>query len=158
MGGRRFWLRWVMLRGGADGFGGPAGGVGGMRGPQLLGWLEQAAAQVLELAQSGGGHGESAPAAGCAVEHGPRDAETAGLAREAADNLCATAGFAEGAFDEVRVPDAVMMFGREPQIGGQALAVGQQDLHRCRVGGAVAVSERAQPRVDELDEPRAGLG
>src|ERR1700751_3476087 len=91
-----------MPRGGADGFGGAGGGVRGGLGLQLPGWLQQAAAQVLELAQPGGGHGESAPAAGCAVEHGPGDADTTGLAREAADNLCAAAGFAEGAFDEVR--------------------------------------------------------
>ena len=51
-----------------------------------------------------------------------------------------------------------MMFGREPQIGGQALAIGQQDLHRCRVGGGVAGSERGQPGVDQLDQPRTGLG
>jgi hypothetical protein len=127
-------------------------------GPYLRGWLQQAAAQVLELAYPGGGHGKSAPAAGCAVEYGPGDADTAGLAGEAADNLCATAGFAEGPFDEVRVSDAVMMFGREPQISGQALAIGQHDLHRCRVGGCVAGSERAQPGVDEFDQPRAGLG
>ena len=52
----------------------------------------------------------------------PRDARsstaqamlTTGFTREAADNLCAAACFAEGAFDEIRVPDAVMMFGREP--------------------------------------------
>lgn len=49
-----------------------------MMWPQLLGQLQQAVAQVLELAQSGGGHGDSAPAAGRAVKHGvkhgPRDA------------------------------------------------------------------------------------
>src|ERR1700760_1397142 len=95
-----------MLRGGADGFGGAGGGVRGVLGPQLPGWLQQAAAQVLELAQPGGGDGESAPAAGCAVEHGPGDADTTGFTREAADNLCAAACFAEGAFDEMRVPDA----------------------------------------------------
>ena len=61
-----------------------------------------------------GGMVDSAPAAGCAVEHGPGDADTTGFTREAADNLCAAACFAEGAFDEIRVPDAVMMFGREP--------------------------------------------
>lgn len=44
---RRFWLRWVMLRGGDDSLGGAASGVGGVTGPQLLGWLQQAAAQVL---------------------------------------------------------------------------------------------------------------
>jgi hypothetical protein len=50
----------------------------------------------------------------CRVEHGPRDADAAGFAGEAADNLCAAADFAEGAFDEVGVSDAVMMLGREP--------------------------------------------
>lgn len=43
-----------MLRGGADGFGGAASEVRGVLGPQLPGWLQQAAAQVLELAQPGG--------------------------------------------------------------------------------------------------------
>ena len=103
-----------MLRGGADSFGVVGGGLGGVLGSQLPGRVQQAAAEVLKLAQSGGGHGESAPAAGGAVEHGPGDADTTGFTREAADNLCAAACFAEGAFDEIRVPDAVMMFGREP--------------------------------------------
>jgi hypothetical protein len=94
---------------------------------------------------------------GCAVEYGPCDADAAGLAWEVADNLCAAASFAEGAFNEVRVPDAVMMFGRESQIGGEALAIGQHDLHRCRVGG-IAGSERGQPGVDELDQPRTAWG
>ena len=40
------------------------------------------------------------------------DADAAGLTGKSADNLCAATGFAEGAFDEVRMPDAVMMLGR----------------------------------------------
>lgn len=51
-----------------------------------------------------------------------------------------------------------MMFRREPQIGGRALAIGQHDLHRCRVGGRLADSERGQPGIDQFDQPRTGLG
>src|SRR6476661_10328271 len=137
-----------MLRGGADSLGAVGGGLAGVLGSQLPGRVQQAAAEVLKLAQSGGGHGQSAPAARCTVEHGPDDADAAGLTGKSADNLCAATGFAEGALDEVRMPDAVMMLGRKPQISGQALAVGGQELHRRRVDGGVTVGERAQAGID----------
>src|SRR6266487_4442941 len=77
--------------------------------PQPGGWVEQRAAQVLELAQSGGGHGEAAPAAGGPVQHGPDQGEAAGLAGEPADDLGAAPRLAEGALDEVGVPDPVVV-------------------------------------------------
>jgi hypothetical protein len=67
--------------------------------PQLGGWFEQRAAQVLELAQSGGGHGEAAPAAGGPVEDGPDQGEAAGLAREPPDDLDPAPRLAKGALD-----------------------------------------------------------
>lgn len=62
----------------------------------------------------------------------PRDArsstaqampDVAGLAAKAATNLSAAPGFAEGAFEAVRVSNALMMFDREPQVGGQTIAI-----------------------------------
>src|SRR5438552_4843644 len=78
----------VRLGDGTDSFGvifGLSGGHGAW--PQLGGWIEQRAAQILELAQPGGGHGEATPAAGGPVEHGPDQGEAAGLAGEPADDL-----------------------------------------------------------------------
>ena len=90
----------VMLGGCSDSFG-VIFGLGGGHGawPQLGGRLEQRAAQVLELAQAGGGHGEAAPAAGGPVQYGPDQGEAAGLAGEPADDLDPAAGLAEGALD-----------------------------------------------------------
>src|SRR5258706_14978841 len=88
---------WVRLGDGTDSFGAVgdlSSGYGAW--PQLGGWIEQRAAQVLELAQSGGGHGEAAPAAGGAVQDGPDQGETAGLAGQPADDLGAAPGLAEG--------------------------------------------------------------
>ena len=53
---------------------------------------------------------------------------------------------------EVGVPDAVVVLGGEPQVGGQALPVGGQALHRRGVGGAVPGGQLADPRVDDLHE------
>src|SRR6266516_3239309 len=69
--------------------------------PQLPGWFEQRAAQVLQLRQPVGGHGEAAPAGRGPVQDGPHEGEAAGLAGEPADDLDSPAGLAEGALDEV---------------------------------------------------------
>src|SRR5262249_28806700 len=55
--------------------------------PQLTGWFEQRAAQVLQEPQAIWGHGQAAPAAGGPVEHGPDQGEAAGLAGQPADDL-----------------------------------------------------------------------
>src|SRR5258707_15805520 len=120
----------VRLGGGTDSFGTVSdlgGGDGGW--PQLGGWVEQRPAQVLELAQSGGGHGEAAPAAGGAVQDGPDQGEAAGLAGEPADDLDPAAGLAERSLDEVGVPDAGGGVGGGPPGGGQPFAVGGQAFH-----------------------------
>src|SRR5258708_38538659 len=71
----------VRLGGGTDSFG-TVSDLGGGHGawPQLGGGIKQRPAQVLELAQSGGCHGEAAPAAGGAGQDGPDQGEAAGLA------------------------------------------------------------------------------
>src|SRR5215813_15289226 len=52
--------------------------------PQLTGWFEQRATQVLQEPQAIWGHGQAAPAAGGPVEHGPDQGEAAGLAGQPA--------------------------------------------------------------------------
>src|ERR1700684_2467222 len=49
--------------------------------------------------------------------------------RRAVD-LAPAAGFAEGPFDEVGVPDPLVMLEREPQVAGQLLAIGEQAADR----------------------------
>jgi hypothetical protein len=98
-------------------------GDGGRARPELAWRVEQGPAQVLQP-QAVAGHGEAAPSAGGPVEHGPDQGDAAGLAGEPADDLGAAAGLAEGALDEVRVADAVVVLGGEVQVGGQAFAVG----------------------------------
>jgi hypothetical protein len=79
----------------------------------------------------------AAPAAGGPVQDGPDQGQAGGLAGQAADDLGAAEGLAEGPLDEVQMPDAMVVFSREPQIGGQPFAVGEQALHRRRVGRRV---------------------
>src|SRR5260370_727182 len=124
------------LGGGTDSVG-PVSDLGGGHGawPELGGGIKQRPAQVLELAQSGGCHGEAAPAAGGAVQDGPDQGEAAGLAGEPADDLDPAAGLAERSLDEVGVPDPVVVLGGEPQVSGQPLAGGRQGFPR-RGGGA----------------------
>jgi hypothetical protein len=76
---------------------GLAGGHGAWL--QLAGWFEQGPAQVVQEPEAVGGHGQAAPAAGGPVEDGPYEGEAAGLAGEAADDLGAAAGLAEGPLD-----------------------------------------------------------
>ena len=78
----------IMLGGGTDilrGVGVLAGGY--FAWLELAGWVEQRAAQVLQVAQAVAGHGQAAPAAGGAVLHGPDQGQAAGLAGEPADDL-----------------------------------------------------------------------
>src|SRR5690242_10239712 len=66
----------IRLGDGADGLGVAGGrGLGGGARPEVAGWFEQRAAQVLQEPQPVGGHGEAAPAAGGPVEHGPHEGE-----------------------------------------------------------------------------------
>src|SRR5438034_9809490 len=91
----------VRLGGGSDSFGAVSDLSGGHGAwSQLGGRVEQRAAQVLQLAQPGGGHGEAAPAAGGPVEDGPDQGEAAGLAGEPADDLDPAPGLAERSLDE----------------------------------------------------------
>ena len=92
------------------------------------------------------------------VQHGPDQAQAGGLAGEPADDLGAAAGLAEGPLDEVGMPDAVVVLRGEPQVGGQALAVGEQAFHRRRVGRGVLGGHLGDPVTGQLDEPGAGLG
>ena len=79
----------------------PGGGYGAW--PELAGRIEQGAAQVLQQPETVSRHGQAAPAAGGAVQHGPEQGEAGGLAGEPADDLGAAAGLAEGPLDEVRM-------------------------------------------------------
>jgi hypothetical protein len=90
----------VMLGGGCDIPGAVIVlGLGYGAWPELAGRFEQRPAQVLQEAQAVAGHGQAAPAAGGAVQHGPGQGEAAGLAGQAADDLGAAAGLAEGPLD-----------------------------------------------------------
>src|SRR4029077_18703114 len=128
----------VMLGGSADilrALAGSGGGYGAW--PELAGRIEQRSAQVLQQPEAVAGHGQPAPAPGGPVQDRPHQGEAGGLAGEAADDLGAAAGLTEGPLDEVRMPDARVVLSGEPQVGGQSLAVGEQALHRRRVGRAV---------------------
>src|SRR5450755_3355537 len=146
-----------MLGDGSDIFRRPAG-----RGRRVLaaewgGRVEELAAEVLELAGAVAGGGQAAPAAGGPVQDGPDEVEAAGLPREPADDLDAAAGFAEGALDEVGVPDPLVMLGGEPQVAGQLLAVRQQAADRGRVELAVFLGECFDAGLHRGDEPLPGF-
>jgi hypothetical protein len=55
------------------------------------------------------------------------------------------------------MPDAVVVLSGEPQVGGQALAISEQALHRRLVGGAVLGGYLDDPVTDQLSEPGPGL-
>ena len=123
----------VRLGDGTDSFGVIFGlGDGDGAWPQLGGRFEQGPAQVLEVPEPVGGHGQAAPAAGGPVQDGPHQGQAARLAGQPADDLDPAAGLAERSLDEVGVPDPVMVLGGEPQVGGQALPVGESGISSPR--------------------------
>src|SRR5262249_60833324 len=73
-----------------------------------------------------------------------------------ADAFDPPSGLGEGALDEVGVPYPVVVPGGEAQVGGQALAVGEQDLDRGGVGCPVFGGEFIDAGVDEFHERGAG--
>jgi len=91
----------MMLRGGGDGLGDHLLVVGL--------WGEELTADLLELANGGGVHDDTAPSAAGAVEDSPYQAEAAAFSGEPADHLHASTCLAEGALDEVGVPDPLVM-------------------------------------------------
>src|SRR6266699_3617097 len=111
--------------------------------PELAGRVEQRAAQVLQQPEPVGGHGQAAPAAGGTVQDGPDQAQAGGLAGQAADDLGAAAGLAEGPLDEVRMPDPVVVPGGEPQVGGQPSADPGRDQAGPCSGGVLVGSGAA---------------
>src|SRR5271165_193180 len=62
--------------------------------------------------------------------------------RRSASSRSPAGGLAEGAFNEVGVPDALPVLAREPQVDRQRVAVGEQTAHRRRVGLAPTCGER----------------
>ena len=80
--------------------------------------------------------------------------EAAVLAGQAADHLDPTAGLAEGAFDEVRVPHPGPVLTREPQVHRQRVAVDEQAPHRGRIGVAPTLFERVDPLLHVPDRVR----
>ena len=58
-----------------------------------------AAAEAFDLGDAARGHDDPAPAAAGELEHGPDQAQGAGLAGEAADHLGAAADLDEGALE-----------------------------------------------------------
>src|ERR671922_2539186 len=75
-----------------------------------------AAAEAFDLGDAAWGHDDPAPAAACELEHGPDQAQGAGLAGEAADHLGATADLDEGALEQVRAADPVAVLGRPARM------------------------------------------
>ncbi len=100
------------------------------------------AAEILELAQPGGGHREPAPAAAGPVEHGEHQAQAGRLAGEPPDDLDASAGFAERPLDEVGVLDAAVVLEREAQVGRECVAVGEQASAAFPVGRGIKPEPR----------------
>jgi hypothetical protein len=68
--------------------------------PELAGWFEQRAAQVLQEPQALRGHVHAAPAAGRPVQNSPDQGEAAGFTGEPADDLGAAAGLPEDALND----------------------------------------------------------
>src|SRR5437016_2428963 len=76
---------------------------------------EEFTAELGEQADRGDGLLHAAPTTAGPVEHCPDQRQAGPLAGESADHLDSAACLAEGALDEVGVPDATVVLGGEPQ-------------------------------------------
>jgi len=123
------------------------------------GWrVEELTAQVVQQPQPGVGGVHAAPSSAGAVQDGPDEVEAAGFAGEPADDLDPPAGFAEGALDEVGVPDPLVVLDREAQVAGELLAVGEQALDGRWVERAVGFGEGVDAGLHRGDEFLPGTG
>src|SRR5207248_10177479 len=123
------------------------------------GWrIEELTAQVVQQPQPGVGGVHPAPSSAGAVQDGPDEVEAAGFAGEPADDLDPAAGFAEGALDEVGVPDALVVLSGEPQVAGELLAVGEQAFDGGGVELAVSLCEDVDAGLHGGDEFLPGPG
>ena len=109
--------------------------------------LDELAVEVVEADAVGAGDDE--------VEHRPAEGEAAGLAGEAADHLGAPADLDEGALEQVRGPDPVVVLGRPAQVREDRVEVVGDDGHRRRVGGPVVGDDRLEAAARVGD--RAGV-
>src|SRR3954447_14614780 len=78
------------------------------------------AAEAFDLGDGARGHDDAAPAAAGELEHGPDQAERAGLAGEAPDHLRAAPNFDEGALEQIRTADAFAMLVGERRYATRA--------------------------------------
>ena len=145
----------VMLGDGSDGFG--AGDLGGVVGRWIgVGgssswWRRSASSRV--------------PVGVMVMPRQPREARSSTahtrlrqrrFAGQPADHLHPAAGLAEGAFDEVGVPDPAVVLDRETQVAGQLFAIGEQALDRGRVGAGVLLGEGVDAPLHGGDQLRPG--
>ena len=98
----------------------------------------------------------AAPPGGGPVEDGPDQRQAAGLAGQPADDLDAAAGLAEGALDEVGVPDPVISARGEAQVDGQAVGSVSRALDRGGVGVAPAGGELVDALASTRSTARSG--
>jgi hypothetical protein len=92
--------------------------------------VEQLAAKLGKQADGAEGLLHAPPAPAGPVEHRPHQAQAAALPGEPTDDLDPSAGLAEGALDEVGVPDAVVVLGGEAQVGDQVVEVTLEAVDR----------------------------
>ncbi len=100
----------------------------------------------------------ASPSTAGPVEHGPHERQAGAFAGEPADDLHPPAGLAEGAFDEVGVPDAAMVLSREPPVGEEVLEVVLEAVDRCRVELAPLRRECLRPAAGHGLRRGPGIG
>src|SRR4051795_5703786 len=81
------------------------------------------AAEAFDLGDAARGHDDAAPAAAGELEHGPDQAQRAGLAGEAPDHLRAAPNFDEGALEQIRSADPLAVLARPAQMRDQGIEV-----------------------------------
>lgn len=108
------------------------------------GRVEQLSSQVLEETQRSRCHRHAAPAPALAVEDGEDECDARAFAGKPSHDLRAPPRLAEGALNEVGVPAALPVFGREAQVHGQGLEVLDEARNRSRVGALPLGAEALQ--------------
>ncbi len=120
------------------------------------GWrIEELAAQILQSTQRSRRHRHPAPASALAIEDGERERHAGPLARKPSHHLRPPPRLAEGALDQVGVPAAPPVLGREAEVDAQALGVLGEACDRSWVGALPLAREAVEAPASLSDGPLA---
>ena len=108
-------------------------------------WRRQLSTKILQLADAADRGVDAPPTRAGSVQHRPDQREAGVLSGQSTDDLDPAPALAEGALQEVAVPDPLPVLLGKVEVGGQRAEVGVQAVDGARVAGAPLLREGQRP-------------